>query len=566
MANPFTSAQVPQSMQMIAPDLAVQQTQLMRQQQLADMLKQQALQQDGGTQMVGGWTVKKSPFEALAKIGQAYFGNQMQGDIDQKNLQLGQALQKQKTDAFSSMLGLGGSQPAQAQQPQTSFTGDQALTERNVTPTAQTPTPSSPVDTVKRQAMAAWLAGNQELGNKLAENALTMTTEQRDMLAKGQDPYEMGRLGIAEAKKRGMIEFQPGTTTKDLATGVERFQPKLPEGMTLQDGQVSVLPNYSNANASIEGAKAGAVASAQAGQEMTVVDTPSGKMMMTKAQARDLATGGQQGTQQYQGQDVLSQLPENVRNSILQSAKAGNGKFDVNFQLPNGRRIVGSVDLNKTGGSGKGIELQDEGAQAFAKKVNEGGAQNLLDSRDKARSAVDELNAINESRAAIKSGAYQGFGADTKTDAVKIASSLGIDIDSNKASQTDYLRSTLGKGILDNAKKLGVNPTDSDAKRLDAIMGTIGKDPKALDKILDWRDQMAHKVIDLHNRDIESASQGGAKFPFDLKVNAPKYEDQSIKSTANVPPKNNQGWILHTDAKGNRAYVSPDGKQFQEVK
>lgn len=29
---------------------------------------------------------------------------------------------------------------------------------------------------------------------------------------------------------------------------------------------------------------------------------------------------------------------------------------------------------------------------------------------------------------------------------------------------------------------------------------------------------------------------------------------------------NAQGWILHTDAKGNQAYVSPDGTQFQEVK
>jgi hypothetical protein len=29
---------------------------------------------------------------------------------------------------------------------------------------------------------------------------------------------------------------------------------------------------------------------------------------------------------------------------------------------------------------------------------------------------------------------------------------------------------------------------------------------------------------------------------------------------------NARGWVLHTDAKGNKAYVSPDGKQFEEVK
>lgn len=33
-----------------------------------------------------------------------------------------------------------------------------------------------------------------------------------------------------------------------------------------------------------------------------------------------------------------------------------------------------------------------------------------------------------------------------------------------------------------------------------------------------------------------------------------------------VPPTNAQGWTLHTDKNGNKAYVSPDGKQFEEAK
>jgi len=34
---------------------------------------------------------------------------------------------------------------------------------------------------------------------------------------------------------------------------------------------------------------------------------------------------------------------------------------------------------------------------------------------------------------------------------------------------------------------------------------------------------------------------------------------------AGPPPKNAKGWTLHVDAGGNRAYVSPDGKQYEEV-
>lgn len=35
--------------------------------------------------------------------------------------------------------------------------------------------------------------------------------------------------------------------------------------------------------------------------------------------------------------------------------------------------------------------------------------------------------------------------------------------------------------------------------------------------------------------------------------------------TVQAPPTNARGWALHTDAQGNRAYVSPDGTQFEEV-
>lgn len=36
-------------------------------------------------------------------------------------------------------------------------------------------------------------------------------------------------------------------------------------------------------------------------------------------------------------------------------------------------------------------------------------------------------------------------------------------------------------------------------------------------------------------------------------------------STSTKPLTNKKGWTLHTDANGNQAYVSPDGKQFEEA-
>jgi hypothetical protein len=42
--------------------------------------------------------------------------------------------------------------------------------------------------------------------------------------------------------------------------------------------------------------------------------------------------------------------------------------------------------------------------------------------------------------------------------------------------------------------------------------------------------------------------------------------DHDGKRAGAAPTSNAKGWTLHTDASGNKAYVSPDGKQFEEVK
>jgi hypothetical protein len=45
-----------------------------------------------------------------------------------------------------------------------------------------------------------------------------------------------------------------------------------------------------------------------------------------------------------------------------------------------------------------------------------------------------------------------------------------------------------------------------------------------------------------------------------------RYAGMVPGSSKPAAPKNAKGWMLHTDANGNKAYVSPDGKQFEEAK
>jgi hypothetical protein len=54
---------------------------------------------------------------------------------------------------------------------------------------------------------------------------------------------------------------------------------------------------------------------------------------------------------------------------------------------------------------------------------------------------------------------------------------------------------------------------------------------------------------------------------FLLPITKAELEPPETAATAKAPPATNaKGWVLHKDAKGNQAYVSPDGKSYEELK
>lgn len=96
MASPYTGAQagggLQQAAQILAPDIATQQIQLARQQQFADLLKQQGTAKDHPTEVINGWAVKQSPMQGISQILNAIGGQVMQKNIDSKQMALAQAL------------------------------------------------------------------------------------------------------------------------------------------------------------------------------------------------------------------------------------------------------------------------------------------------------------------------------------------------------------------------------------------------------------------------------------------------------------------------------------------
>lgn len=213
-------------------------------------------------------------------------------------------------------------------------------------------------------------------------------------------------------------------------------------------------------------------------------------------------------------------------------------------------------------------KIPGETSLQFNKTASEKAADILHKGSDLAKTAADDLLGIQESRKALQDGIFAGSGAEFKLSLAKFvnANVPGVQIDPARVANTDYLKSTLGRGLLEQAKTLGSNPSNADANRINDIVGSIGKDPGALAKILDWRQTMALRSISQHNTRVDQAETNGYKAPFDLRVKNPLEQASADTAPAGAAPLTNaQGWTLHTDAKGNKAYVSPDGKKFQAV-
>lgn len=168
---------------------------------------------------------------------------------------------------------------------------------------------------------------------------------------------------------------------------------------------------------------------------------------------------------------------------------------------------------------------------ARAKATADAQVQAVEASYTKAKSAADALSAFAESRKAIAGGVYAGAGAETKLAIAKGLQAVGVNaVDPDKVTNTDYLTSTLGAQLLANAKALGSNPTESEGKQLRAILGTIGKDPQALNRVIDWQEGIARRSIEQHNSLLDSAQQRGFTPGYEMRVEPPKAEPPKAKT------------------------------------
>ena len=519
-----------QAMQLLAPDIAQEQNQLMRRQQIADMLRKQSLEPASPTETIGGWAIKKSPFESLGKMAQALSANYVQDKTDTRQLELAKALQGRMGDAFDKMSG-GPVSSGGMSQPQMEGRTDPAAMGPQVGVPAPNAVPeSSQMQALKNQAKAAYLFGNTELSNKLIENYSMMTDSAKRDRELGITAPESKAAALAERLVKGTQTLAPNTTgilpDGSKIVGAD-FANALQGGYGPQGNATATeIPGAANIAAN----RAGGIKRAEAGISDVFalpakVDAIGGPVAMTPAQQRAAANNGVDPANPIRKASPMAPQAADADRAMIYQSELKKAQANLAAAKTPEERTRAQSDIDSLGReAGRiGIKLQDDSSRKFGEQVANKSADALLESRDKAKSANDSLMGIKQSRLAIAGGVFQGSGAEVKLSIAKFinANIPGVNIDPEKVSNTDYLKSTLGAGLLAEAKTLGTNPSNADATRINDIVGSVGKDPGAMAKILDWRQDMAERSIKTHNATVADAEKRGMSSPYELRINAP---------------------------------------------
>lgn len=147
----------------------------------------------------------------------------------------------------------------------------------------------------------------------------------------------------------------------------------------------------------------------------------------------------------------------NGQSGLMMTSKAGNTKVLEGF-APLKKEPLVKID-NKVGDNA-------------LKGVTDSGIKRLEESYTGAKAALTSFEVINQLRPMINQ-VQTGTGSDYIIGMKKIASALGYP-DDGSISTTEQMSAALGRAILDNAKALGINPTDYDAKKIEKIVEAGG--------------------------------------------------------------------------------------------
>lgn len=251
------------------------------------------------------------------------------------------------------------------------------------------------------------------------------------------------------------------------------------------------------------------------------------------------------------------------------------------LRTPAGMRIMARVyELNPK------YDAKDYGVQAKALKDFTTGKQgNTVRSLNVAMDHLDTLSQLGD---ALKNGNMQGFNKLAQSLAAQTGSAAPTNFDAAKKIVSDEVVKAIigsGGGVGDRDEAAKAFDKASSPAQLAGAVETAKRLMRGQLHGLEKQYQQSTGRKDFNDRFLSDSAraldQSSAGAPLPGQGPAPGAVQPPLPpggvgqqspghviapAAARVPPAQNaQGWTLHRDAKGNVAYVSPDGKQFQQV-
>ncbi len=452
---------------MLAPDLAAQQNQLNRQQQLAQMLMQQGMQGNNqGTEVIGGWAIPKSGLGTLANAAMMGFGGYLQSQGDEKQAALANALKQQKMDAMANAWGMN----------QT----DMSPTQANADAIQQNQT--APQAANYARALQLIGAGKEDLADKLLLNQFELTPEMKNLAFKGMNAKQVGQYELGKLRNDAMTVFDAGKSYLMPDTNEFVNTPNA-QGMIYdpRTRSASAPEGFAEVNARLRGAEAEAIERAKAGNKLITV-TPQGgaPMMMTERQVIEQATGNAplpNGFTPFSGD--LAKVRAEI-NKIPNPADRAAALAQLDAQI--GKQKPAGVQLD-TPEAAAGRLQRTKDMAAAAKEYEEVGAAG--------RSMLSDLKQL--SAYLSDPNIYTGTGESVVNAGKKALSTIGIPV--KGVASAEAAESIINKLTLASKSGMTGSMTDRDVQFLKQMVPQLNQTKEGQQQILGYLQKAAERQV-----------------------------------------------------------------------
>ncbi len=237
-----------------------------------------------------------------------------------------------------------------------------------------------------------------------------------------------------------------------------------------------------------------------------------------------------------------------------------------NYQAAVAQGYRGTIeDFRKSGATSVQVSTGPQ-EKAFESALGKGQADKVLADKAVADDAVSIIETARRGRELLSGPIITGFGAEFLAAAGSALNQAGFSFAADSVANTQAFAANMAQNVAKIIKQFGAGTGLSNADREYAEKmagGKVSLDKAALLKILEINERAAKNVINRHNKNVE-----GIKTNIPLRVELPSEiaAPSGTAAPAGRPAGVGADWTLKQDAKGSRAWVSPDGKSFVEVK